>query len=156
MAGRPGKSRIPREKGYLLTEGGYLHGVTRPGVTIPPLRENEDGIDFTHPDLALTIRTNSIHAGIGRVFYSYDRGHSWDGPFRLPSFDSPGIAPRTDYIVDDKDTCTLFITAAKTNERGGEASLRAHDGRWQDLEPRLLDWPGARGILHHARLGPAL
>ena len=109
----------PGESGYLITEGGYLHGVTRPGVTIPPMRESEGGIDFTHPDLALTIRTNSIHAGTGRVFYSYDRGKTWDGPFRLPNFDSPGIAPRTDYIVDGKDTCTLFITAAKTNEREG-------------------------------------
>ena len=109
----------PGAKGYLLTEGGYLHGVTRPGVTIPPLKESEGGIDFTHPDFALTVRTNSIHAGIGRVFYSYDRGHTWEGPFRLPSFDSPGIAPRTDYIVDDKQTCTLFITAAKANGREG-------------------------------------
>ena len=109
----------PGENGYLITEGGYLHGVTRPGVTIPPMRESEGGIDFTHSDLALTIRTNSIHAGTGRIFYSYDRGKTWDGPFRLPNFDSPGIAPRTDYIVDGKDTCTLFITAAKTNEREG-------------------------------------
>ena len=42
----------PGAKGYLLTEGGYLHGVTRPGVTIPALKESEGGIDFTHPDLA--------------------------------------------------------------------------------------------------------
>ena len=109
----------PGAKGYLLTEGGYLHGVTRPGVTIPALKESEGGIDFTHPDLALTVRTNSIHAGIGRIFYSYDRGHTWDGPFSLPSFDSPGIAPRTDYIIDDNHTCTLFITAAKANGREG-------------------------------------
>ncbi len=109
----------PGAKGYLLTEGGYLHGVTRPGVTIPPLRESEGGIDFTHPDFALTVRTNSIHAGIGRIFYSYDRGRTWEGPFRLPSFDTPGIAPRTDYILDDKQTCTLFITAAKANGREG-------------------------------------
>ena len=109
----------PGAKGFLLTEGGYLHGVTRPGVTIPPLRESEGGIDFTHPDFALTVRTNSIHTGIGRIFYSYDRGRTWDGPFRLPSFDTPGIAPRTDYIIDDKETCTLFITAAKANGREG-------------------------------------
>ena len=119
----------PGANGYLLTEGGYLHGVTRPGVTIPPLRESEGGIDFTHPDFALTVRTNSIHAGIGRVFYSCDRGRSWDGPFRLPSFDTPGIAPRTDYIVDGKETCTLFITAAKPNGREGRPlCVRTTDG----------------------------
>ena len=109
----------PGAKGYLLTEGGYLHGVTRPGVTLPELMESEGGIDFTHPDFALTVRTNSIHAGIGRIFYSYDRGRTWKGPYRLPNFGAPGIAPRTDYIVDGKDDCTLFITAAKTNGKEG-------------------------------------
>ena len=119
----------PGIKGYLLTEGGYLHGVTRPGVTLPELRDPEGGIDFTHPDLAFTVRTNSIHAGIGRTFHSYDRGRTWDGPFRLPDFGAPGIAPRTDYIVDDKDTCTLFITAAKADGREGRLlCVRTTDG----------------------------
>ena len=145
----------PGAKGYLLTEGGYLHGVTRPGVTIPALKESEGGIDFTHPDLALTVRTNSIHAGIGRIFYSYDRGHTWDGPFRLPSFDSPGIAPRTDYIIDDNHTCTLFITAAKANGREGRPlCVRTTDSgkTW-----KFVSWigSGARRVLHHAGLGPA-
>ena len=130
----------PGARGYLLTEGGYLHGVTRPGVTIPPLKDGEGGIDFTHPDFALTVRTNSIHAGIGRVFYSYDRGRTWEGPFRLPSFDSPGIAPRTDYIIDDKQTCTLFITAAKANGREGRPlCVRTTDSgkTW-----KLVSWIG--------------
>ena len=130
----------PGAKGYLLTEGGYLHGVTRPGVTIPPLKESEGGIDFTHPDFALTVRTNSIHAGIGRIFHSYDRGRTWEGPFRLPSFDSPGIAPRTDYIIDDKQTCTLFITAAKANGREGRPlCVRTTDSgkTW-----KLVSWIG--------------
>ncbi len=119
----------PTANGYLITEGGYLHGVTRPGLTIPPMLESEGGIDFTHRDFALTVRTNSIHAGIGRVFHSYDRGRSWKGPFRLPSFGTPGIAPRTDYIVDDKDTCTLFITAAKPNGlEGRPLCVRTTDG----------------------------
>lgn len=130
----------PGAEGYLLTEGGYLHGVTRPGVTIPELRESEGGIDFTHPDFALTVRTNSIHAGVGRIFHSYDRGRSWDGPFRLPAFDSPGIAPRTDYIVDSKNQCTLFITAAKSNGKEGRPlCVRTTDGgaTWN-----LLGWIG--------------
>ena len=63
------------------------------------------------------------------MFYSCDRGRSWDGPFRLPSFDTPGIAPRTDYIVDGQATCTLFITAAKPNGREGRPlCVRTTDG----------------------------
>ena len=130
----------PGANGYLLTEGGYLHGVTRPGVTLPELLDSKGDIDFTHPDLALTVRTNSINAGIGRVFYSYDRGRVWEGPYRLPAFDSPGIAPRTDYIVDGKDTCTLFITAAKTNGKEGRPlCVRTTDGgkTW-----KLVSWIG--------------
>ena len=138
--GETWKLEDPGMKGYLITEGGYLHGVTRPGVTIPDLLDPKGGIDFTHPDFALTVRTNSIHAGIGRVFYSYDRGQAWEGPYRLSAFDSPGIAPRTDYIVDDKDTCTLFITAAKANSKEGRPlCVRTTDGgkTWN-----LLAWIG--------------
>ena len=130
----------PGADGYLLTEGGYLHGVTRPGVTLPELRDNEGGIDFMHPDLAFTVRTNSIHAGIGRTFHSYDRGRTWDGPFRLPDFDTPGIAPRTNYIVDSKDQCTLFITAAKADGKEGRPlCVRTTNGgeTWE-----LLGWIG--------------
>lgn len=130
----------PGAEGYLLTEGGYLHGVTRPGVTIPDLRESEGGIDFTHPDFALTVRTNSIHAGVGRIFHSYDRGRTWDGPFQLPAFESPGIAPRTAYIVDSENQCTLFITAAKSDGKEGRPlCVRTTDAgaTWN-----LLGWIG--------------
>ncbi len=134
----------PGASGYLLTEGGYLHGVPRPGLEIPPLMDSVGGIDFTHPDFALTVRTNSIHAGIGRIFHSTDRGRTWEGPYRIPSFDSPGIAPRTDYLIDGPDTCTLFITAAKSDGREGRPlCVRTADGgktwefvSWIGPEPR--------------------
>ena len=119
----------PGSKGHLLTDGGFLHGVARPGVEIPPMQESPGGIDFTHPDFALTFRTNDINAGVGRFFYSYDRGHTWAGPYRLPNFGAPGIAPRTDYLVDGKDACTAFITAAKQNrEEGRPLCIRTADG----------------------------
>ena len=130
----------PGSQGYLLTEGGYLHGVTRPGVTIPDLMDSEGGVDFTRPDFALTVRTNSIHAGIGRFFYSYDRGRTWQGPYRLPSFGAPGIAPRTDYLVNGESDCMLFITAAKSNSKEGRPlCVRSTDGgkTWN-----LLSWIG--------------
>ncbi len=124
----------------LIDGGGYLHGVPRPGVEIPPLMESRGGIDFTHPDFALTVRTNDINSGIGRFFYSYDRGRDWEGPFRLPNFGAPGIAPRTDYLVNGKSDCMLFITAAKENgEEGRPLCVRTRDGgmTWD-----LVSWIG--------------
>ena len=131
----------PGLNGDLLIEGGgYLHGVPRPGVEIPPMTDCEGGIDFTHPDFAFTVRTNDIHAGVGRFFYSYDRGRSWEGPFRLPSFGAPGIAPRTDYLVNAKHDCMLFLTAAKSDGREGRPlCVRTTDGgaSWE-----LVSWIG--------------
>ena len=118
----------PGANGDLLTEGGFLNGVPRPDVKIPPLMDSPGGIDFTHPDFALTMRTSDINAGIGRFFYSYDRGREWEGPYRLPNFGSPGIAPRTDYVVDGPNACTAFITAAKANgEEGRPLCVRTSD-----------------------------
>lgn len=118
----------PGANGDLLTEGGFLNGVPRPDVEIPPLMDSPGGIDFAHPDFALTFRTSDINAGIGRFFYSYDRGRSWYGPFRLANFGAPGIAPRTDYLIDGADVCTAFITAAKANgEEGRPLCIRTTD-----------------------------
>ncbi len=135
----------PGARGYLLGEGGYLHGVTRPGVTLPELREPRGGIDFTHPDFALTVRTNSIHAGRGRTFHSYDRGRTWEGPFRLPNFGAPGIAPRTDYLVAGRDECLLFLTAAKADGREGRLlCVRTTDaGKTWELVARIGPEPEA-------------
>ena len=41
------------------------------------------GIDFTHPDFAMTIRMASHQNGPSRFYYSYDRGKSWSGPFHV-------------------------------------------------------------------------
>src|SRR5262249_54323924 len=57
------------------------------------------------------------------------RGRTWKGPFRLPLFDQPGIAARTDYIVNGPRDCQLFLTAAKSNHREGRPiCVRTTDG----------------------------
>jgi hypothetical protein len=78
-------------------------------------------------------RTN-LHAGSRSWFYiSYDRCLSWQGPYDLPTSrllpsGEPGIAARTDYIIDDRHTCTLFLTAVKSNGREGSVfCARSHD-----------------------------
>ena len=119
----------PGAKGHLITGGDILHGTGRPDIQVPELVESSGGINFTHPDFAMTLRTDSVDAGTGRFFYSYDRGRTWEGPYRLPNFGAPGIAPRTDYIVNSGSDCMIFVTAAKSNaEEGRPLCARTTDG----------------------------
>jgi len=119
----------PAEKGYLIPRGRALHGTEVPGLAIPELKPCPGGIDFTRPDFAMTLRMSNIDGGVSRFNYSYDRGHTWEGPFRLPSFDTPGTAARTDYIVDGPAECMLFLTAAKQNRQEGRPfCARTTDG----------------------------
>jgi hypothetical protein len=70
-----------------------------------------------------------VHMGVSRFYYSYDRGHTWKGPFRLPLFGQPGIAARTDYVVNGPRDCLLFVTASKSNRREGRPiCVRTTDG----------------------------
>ena len=72
-----------------------------------------------------------------------------------PSFGQPGIAARTDYIVNGPDDCLLFLTAAKANRQEGPAALRrTTDGgkTWQ-----FVSWIGPEpdGLRDHALDRPA-
>jgi len=94
------------------------------------------GIDFTHPDFAMTIRMASHQNGPSRFYYSYDRGKSWSGPFHFPDFGEAGLAARTDYLVNGKHDLTAFVTVSKPNAREGRpVCIRTRDGgkTWQLL-----------------------
>ena len=126
----------PAKTGALIPTGAALHGVTPPGLKERPWEDCPGGIDFTHPDFALTVRMTDVNAGSSRFYYSTDRGHAWLGPFRLPLFEQPGIAGRTDYVVLGKHDCLLMLTAAKRNGREGRPlAVRTTDGgrSWQRL-----------------------
>ena len=109
----------PAEQHVLLGTAGMRHGIVPPGFSEPEPVDCPGGIDFTHRGFAMTCRMAGVHTGVSRFYYSYDRGRSWKGPFRLPLFGQPGIAARTDYIVNGPRDCMLFLTAAKSNEREG-------------------------------------
>jgi hypothetical protein len=71
----------------------------------------------------------SIHVGPSRFYYSTDRGKTWEGPFKIPNFGQPGIAARTDYLVDGDSILTMFLTAAKANKREGRViCVKTWDG----------------------------
>lgn len=86
-------------------------------------------IDFTHPDFAMTIRMASHQNGPSRFYYSYDRGKTWNGPYKFPDFGEAGVAARTDYLVNGKYDLTAFVTVSKPNAREGRpVCVRTRDG----------------------------
>ena len=130
----------PAETGALIPVGKALHGITPPGLVEKPWRDCPGGINFQHPDFALTVRMTDVDAGPSRFSYSTDRGHHWEGPFRLPLFGQPGIAARTDYLVNGPSDCMLFLTAAKADRQEGRPlCVRTTDGgrTW-----RFVSWIG--------------
>ncbi len=130
----------PNTKGQLLPEGQSLHGTEIPGVSLPEWQASPETIRFTHPDFAMTLKLNNTHVGPSRFYLSYDRGHNWQGPYRVPPLNGLEIAARTDYLVESADSCLLFLTAAKRNHREGRpfaARVRAGGAQWE-----FLSWIG--------------
>lgn len=118
--GETWKIEDPGKSGALvLPDCDFYHGIARKDVQPPALIDCNEDINFKHPDFCLTARTTSVNSGKSRFWYSYDRGHSWEGPCKLPNFDAPGTAARTDYIINSNKECMLFLTAAKSNGREG-------------------------------------
>ena len=119
----------PALQGVLIPQGEALHGTALPNVVEKEPVAYPGGIEFTHPDFAMTVRMSSVDTGPSRFYYSTDRGKTWNGPFKLPMFGQLGIAARTDYIVNGARDCMLFLTAAKSNGREGRPlCVRTTDG----------------------------
>ena len=119
---------IEKPDGLRPPPGEKVAGVPT-GDTGKPLQDCQGGIDFTNPNFALTARMTSINDGVSRYYYSMDRGKSWEGPCRLPNFGQPGIAARTDYIVNGKHDMMMFLTAAKSNRKEGRViAVSTKDG----------------------------
>jgi hypothetical protein len=119
--------KIEKPEGLKPPPGAKQAGV--PTEEGRPVTDCPGGINFTAKGFALTARMADIHVGPSRFYYSTDKGKTWQGPFRLPDFGQPGIAARTDYLVNGKHDLTMFLTAAKANKREGRViAVRTRDG----------------------------
>jgi hypothetical protein len=155
--GETWKIENPAEKGALIPAPKALHGFVPPGLKEKPWTDCPGGIDFTHPDFALTVRMTSVDSGPSRFYYSTDRGKNWLGPYRLPLFGQKGIAARTDYVVNGKHDCMLFLSAAKENGKEGRPlCVRTTDGgKTWDFVSWITDEPKGYAIMPATvRLGP--
>lgn len=123
------KIEDPSRQGVLIPRGKSLHGKPPAGLKESDWIDSPGGIEFTHPDFALTLRMTDTNVGPSCFHYSYDRGHTWKGPFRFPNLGTAGIAARTDYVVEGLHSCLVFLTAGKSNGKEGRPlCARTTDG----------------------------
>jgi hypothetical protein len=113
----------------------------------PELKTLENPIDFSHPQFAMRVVGTSYHGSFdarGHFFFSYDAGKSWNGPYRFgdnnirewpelkntPFSDNTELTPRTDYVVEGKDKCLIFMSVRVKGEFGTDRlfCMRTVDG----------------------------
>src|SRR5437867_1661955 len=115
-------------------DGGETWTIEAPRDLLPPAqggrepRDITEPIDFTKPGFAMTLRFLNSNTGPSLLWYSYDKGKTWSGPFRFPQF-ANGVAARTDYLVNGRRDAMVFLTATKSNHREGRPfCARTTDG----------------------------
>ncbi|MCU1259760.1 MAG: hypothetical protein JWO80_2645 [Bryobacterales bacterium] len=128
----PDKPEEPRLARSL--DGGATWTVEAPRDLLPPAqggREPRDlaqPMDFSEPGFAMTIRFIDSNAGPSLLWYTYDKGKSWSGPFRFPQFGN-GVLARTDYEIEGPRAATVYLTEAKANKKEGRPfCARTKDG----------------------------
>jgi len=101
-------------------DGGQTWKLERPEA-FSEKRRKEEGvacpgdINFTQPDFAMRVKGDGFHI-------SYDRGHTWAGPYKFPDL-GVKLGGRTDYIINGKNDCTIMLNAYE-----GPTCVRTTDG----------------------------
>ncbi len=94
--------------------------------------------DFTDPGFVITFVRHNNNDGPTHFYYSMNRGKEWSGPYSFPDLGTPGIASRTDYIVENERELSLFLTTAKADKKEGRVAFaRTTDG---GLTWELVSW----------------
>ena len=105
--------------------------------------------DWSSPDFFLTAGFGlppDRHPNIGYVQYSRDRGHTWEGPFRLPDFGFGWVQVKPDYIVRPDGVVLLFVTVGLTGPQRGERLVAVYASpdagvTWRYLGPIIATSP---------------
>ena len=104
----------------------------------------------------MTVRMENTNNGMSRFYFSYDRGHTWQGPYACRSSARKGSWAAPTIIVNGPRDCLLFLTASKANGREGRPfCARTTDGglTWQ---LPLVHRARADRLCDHALDGAAL
>lgn len=129
------------EDGYERGQTGraYDHNLTEDEAE-PPKELEEPINDFTDPGFVITFMRDDYHDGPSTFYYSMNSGKQWQGPFNFPNLGTPGVATRTDYIVEGPQELHAFMNVAKENGREGRViHVKTEDG---GLNWELVSWLG--------------
>lgn len=82
-------------------------------------------LDWCSPDFCVTAGlAMPLRAAphLGYVQYSRDRGHTWEGPYTLPSFGFTWVMAKPNYLVRSDGVVLLFATVARGPNDGRAGS----------------------------------
>lgn len=130
----------PSKEGVMIARGTSLHGTELSPENRKPITVLTEPMNFNHPGFVLKFWFLDTNKGPSIFYYSYDKGHTWKGPFSLAVDGMENIMARTDYIVEDENSCMAFLTASKSDSNEGRVfCARTDDGgiTWQ-----LVSWVG--------------
>lgn len=74
-----------------------------------PIALPNEGIQFAHQDFALKVGTAAVDILNSTFVVTYDRGHTWQGPYLLPT-GSKLTTARTDYVIEGRSSCILILS----------------------------------------------
>jgi hypothetical protein len=130
----------PSKDGILVARGNALHGTEPNPENLKPITQLSKPMDFSKHGFVLKFWMLDGNIGPSIFYYSYDKGHTWKGPFSLAVGNLTKISARNDYIIEDRNSCIAFLTVAKSNDREGRVLVaRTDDGgiSWQ-----FVSWVG--------------
>lgn len=137
------------------------HDVERVGFDDATPAAVPDPPDWTAPDFCMTAGFSTPprraqHAGY--IQYSRDRGHTWEGPYSVPSFGFGHVQVKSHDIVRPDGVVLLFVTVARVDpidpflyDRYGHrfVAVYASSDRgvtWRYLSAVLSDSPDSRFV----------
>lgn len=119
-----------------------------------PLHLNPDDApsapyDWASPDFFMTAGFGippQRNQSIGYIQYSRDRGHSWEGPFRMPDFGFGWVQVKPDYVVRPDGVVLLFVTVGLSGPQRGERLVAVYASpdaglTWNYLAPIIATSP---------------
>jgi hypothetical protein len=83
------------------------------------------GIRFDDPNFALRVDRDQFRV-------SYDRGHTWEGPYDLSASFGFKLTSRTDYLVNGEDDCFFFLSSEQPEIKAASYRDRAFCARTTD------------------------